>query len=324
MTTRFLKTLLAASVPVVIVAALFAIYIFSPVQPLDPRISIEKGTPLRIISNRLGEKGIVKFPLLFLAYAELSRKGKDLKAGEYLFEQTVSPRQVLDRLAKGLVEADKIRIIEGWTLNQIADTLKNGGEIVRLAKDPAFIASLNLKTPTLEGYLFPETYYLETNAAPADYLKAFVKEFEKNYSAEIKELKTLPAYSKHQIMTLASIIEKETGSEAERNIIASVFYNRLAKGMPLQSDPTIIYGLKHFDGDIRKADITSRHPYNTYVHAGLPPGPICNPGLPSIKAALQPAQTDYLYFVSKGDGTHYFSRTSTEHAEAVRKYQLKQ
>ncbi|MDZ4225007.1 MAG: endolytic transglycosylase MltG, partial [bacterium] len=155
-----------------------------------------------------------------------------------------------------------------------------------------------------------------------DYLTAFVKLFDKNYQKALEGLPSLPAYSQHQIVTLASIIEKETGIDAERPIIASVFYNRMAKGMALQSDPTIIYGLKNFTGDIKKTDIRNPHPYNTYVHAGLPPGPICNPGLASIKAALHPAKTDYFYFVSKGDGTHHFSATAKEHIEAVKFYQL--
>lgn len=313
--------------------ALLFMYVYTPVTPRDPRVSIEKGMSLKQVVGLLSGQGIIEYPTLFRVYAKLAGKGGRIQAGEYLFEKAHSPKDVLERLVSGKVIPLRVSIIEGWNLKQIAGSLDAleflkdprgfRQEWLRLAEDPVFAGSLGIPAQSLEGYLFPETYHFPLNASPADFLKAFVKEFEKNYERALRDAPN-PPLPKQQIVTLASIIEKESGVDAERPQVASVFYNRLGKKMPLQSDPTIIYGLQNFDGNIRKEDITNPHPYNTYVHAGLPPGPICNPGLASLKAAMSPAHTDYLYFVSKKDGTHYFSKSLEEHSEAVRKYQLNQ
>ena len=331
MKKRLFKIIIGLGAPFLAALLFFMAYIHTPVTPKEPQITIEKGMSLKQISHALEENGIIRFPLLFMIYVQMAREGDSLQAGLYLFDKPAAPREVLNRLAKGLIYALKVRLGEGWTAKQISDYLETLSfntdpgfqqTFIKLVKDPMLIQILGLNVKSLEGYLFPNTYYVETTATPADYLTAFVKLFEKNYQKALQGLPTLPPYSQHQIVTLASIIEKETGIEDERRIIASVFYNRLAKGIALQSDPTIIYGLKNFTGDIKKADIRNPHPYNTYVHSGLPPGPICNPGFASIKAALNPAQTNYLYFVSKGDGTHHFSATAKEHTEAVKFYQL--
>ena len=179
------------------------------------------------------------------------------------------------------------------------------------------------KSQGLEGSLFPDTYAVTRATTPQDLVIHMTGNFRKVVAAMITPLAVRIPWNERQILTVASMVEKETGVDAERPIIAGIFYRRLSKGMPLQSDPTVIYGLKNFDGNIRKTDLQNPHPYNTYAHAGLPPGPICNPGLPSLRAAVQPAVTDYLYFVSKGDGTHHFSSTAQQHLEAVRQYQLK-
>lgn len=326
-----IKILLALCGAPLLFLVAFLVYIHAPTTPKVPEITLEKGLSLREISEKLGEQEIVCFPFLFTLYAQITGSGGHLKAGVYLFDKPVTPREVLNKLIKGLVEAIKVKITEGWTTKEIAQYLQSLPSnkdpqfqqvFLEKIKEPLLIETVGLNVETLEGYLFPNTYFLEGNATPTDAISAFVIQFWKNYEKALEGLGTLPTYSQHQIVTLASLIEKEAGNDSERPIIASVFYNRLAKGMALQSDPTIIYGLKNFTGDIKKADIMNPHRYNTYVHKGLPPGPICNPGLASIKAALNPAKTDYLYFVSKGDGTHYFSATAEEHAEAVRKFQL--
>ncbi|MDO8527866.1 MAG: endolytic transglycosylase MltG [Deltaproteobacteria bacterium] len=318
-------------VPCIALAIWFFVWLTTPILPKTPEITIEKGMSLHAIAAKLSEQKIISHPRAFVLYAQATGRGQELKAGVYLFDKAVTPQTVLDYLAKGVVYALKIRLIEGWTNLQMVNHLTTlpfikipnfKEEFLALTKNAAFIKSLELYTPTLEGYLSPQTYYLAPGSQTADFLTAFVMEFKKVYQEALKDLTVLPSLSEHQIVTLASIIEKETGAEEERTIIASVFYNRLDKGMLLQSDPTIIYGLKHFDGDIRKGDITHQNIYNTYVHKGLPPGPICNPGRASIYAALHPAKTDYLFFVSKGNGTHYFSKTAKEHLEAVRKYQI--
>lgn len=329
---RTFKVCIFLLLPLLAGASTVFVYLHHPIQPRGALMVIEKGVSFREVTNRLSERGIIEYPWLFFLYTHLRGKTKYIKAGEYLFNQPVSPLDVLERLVHGRVNTFKVQIIEGWTLRQIANYLEGLSfiknpefkkEFLDLTENREFIQSLELNGPTLEGYLFPNTYYLYADTPPADYLRNFVKEFQKNYQLATSTLKTIPVYSQNQIMTLASLIEKEAGVEGERALVASVFYNRLAKGMPLQSDPTVVYGIKNFDGDIKKVDLSNPHPYNTYVHAGLPPGPICNPGLASIKAALQPAQTNYFYFVSKGNGTHQFSETIQEHEEGVKRLLLK-
>jgi len=296
----------------------FFIYLSTPSLPRNPSITVQKGMTLRAISLKLEENGIIRHSWAFLTYARLMGAAKKLQAGEYHFEEAISPRNVLKRLATGAVTLYKIQLIEGWTTKQFADYLKT----LEFIEDPNFSEAFLDLAKDLEGYLLPDTYYFPPEATTKDFLLTLTNEFEKSYGEILQNVATPPTLSKHEIVTLASLIEKETGVDTERSLVASVFYNRLAKGMRLQSDPTIIYGLKNFDGNIRKKDIHNPHRYNTYVHKGLPPGPICNPGKASIIAALQPAQTDYYYFVSKQDGSHYFSKTGREHINAVRKYQL--
>lgn len=331
MIQRFLKILSLCTFLFLAAALSFLIYIHIPHQPKEPKITIEEGLPLREIARRLQSQEIIKHAFPFLIDAKLTGQTKKLKAGDYDFSNKVSLDQVLNKLAKGEVILNKVQIIEGWTLQQIAAHLKSldfikdpnfSLEFLRLSKDVNFIQSLGLKAPALEGYLLPDTYYFSARAAPKDLYQTFVAAFKKFYEAALKELPAPPKLSQHQVITLASMIEKETGKEEERLLIASVFLNRLEKGMFLASDPTVIYGLKNFNGDLTKKDLDNPHPYNTYLHRGLPPGPICNPAQASILAVLKPAQTNYLYFVSKGDGTHYFSSTSQEHAAAVKKYQM--
>lgn len=321
---RFLKIFSALFFPIFVLGAVLWVYSHTPSTPQQPKIKIERGASLSRISQQLAGQKIIRFPLLFSAYARLTGKSGDLQAGTYLFENPVTPREVLENLASGKVLFVKVAVIEGKTAAEIAQILQNitGPEM------PSFREEWFQLAKGREGYLFPNTYHLTAETSPADFLEMMLEEFQKNYQAAAAQTPHPPAetagLTQHEIVTLASIVEKETGVEAERPLIASVFFNRLAKKMPLQSDPTIIYGLKNFDGNIRKEDIANPHPYNTYVHAGLPPGPIGNPGLASLKAVLNPARTEYLYFVSKKDGTHHFSKTAGEHAAAVRKYQIVQ
>ncbi len=308
----------------------FWITIHIPARPRESHITLSKGMTLRQIARTLREKGIVRQEWAFIVLAHLMGKSRQLQAGDYLFEKELTPAQVLDLLAKGVVVLYKVQIIEGWTLNQIGHYLstlpfiQDPGfvpEFLRLAHDRDFIDSLELHAPSLEGYLLPDTYSFSLGSRPKEYLETFVGAFKNYYQELLKETETLPVFSEHETSTLASLIEKETGRDEERGLIASVFYNRLKKKMPLASDPTVIYGLKNFSGNLTKQDLARSHPYNTYLHTGLPPGPICNPGRASLLAALKPTQTDYLYFVSKNDGTHHFSKTVEEHAAAVQRFQ---
>jgi UPF0755 protein len=203
----------------------------------------------------------------------------------------------------------------------------NPENFLQLCRDAVLIKKLGIEAASLEGYLFPETYTLVRGEVDErKIIRMMVQRFfavweELTGSESERKTEQVKKYNRQQVLTLASIVEKETGSAGERDIIAGVFYNRLAKGMPLQSDPTTIYGIKDFNGNLTKADLRSRTPYNTYMIPGLPVGPICNPGAAAIKAVLYPAKVSYLYFVSRNDGSHYFSKSLKEHNRAVYKFQ---
>lgn len=331
MIKRLLKVLAFLFLPFSILIFGFWIYLHTALTPRSQQVTIEKGASLKKISETLSGRGIIRYPYLFMLYVQMTRNGRGLKAGDYLFDKPVTPREVLAAIRVGKVVPLVVRILEGWNLEQLATHLETLRSIkdpqfkekfLYLAQDSNFIASLGLKAPSLEGYLFPDTYHFSQEMTPEEYLRTIAQEFKKKYTEASATVTALIPLTQHEIVTLASMIEKETGKDFERPVIASVFYNRLAKKMLLQSDPTTIYGIKNFDGNLKKEDLNNPHTYNTYVHAGLPPGPICNPGLASLKAALNPAKTDYFYFVSKKNGTHYFSKTQEEHAAAVQKFQL--
>jgi UPF0755 protein len=196
-------------------------------------------------------------------------------------------------------------------------------DVARLVADSAFIKSLGIDAPTLEGHLFPDTYYFPKRAKTEEVIRAMVSRLQQVFTPEIRAQSAALKMTETQVLTLASIIEKETGRDAERPLISAVFHNRLRKGMLLQSDPTVIYGIPNFNGNLTRANLAKPTPFNTYTHAGLPPSPIANPGARSIVAALNPAPVKYLFFVSKNDGTHQFSATIGEHNRAVDHYQKK-
>jgi UPF0755 protein len=238
----------------------------------------------------------------------------------------MTPAEILSKLLNGQVVLRPLTIPEGLTITQIADLVSQQGltdraEFIRLAKDRTFVTSLGIKAETLEGYLYPDTYKFPRPVKAREVLAAMVEKLRQMVGPDLlirmQELKM----TMHEVLTLASIIEKETGSGGERPEISAVFHNRLKKHIPLQSDPTVIYGLSEFDGNLRKKDLSSPSPYNTYRVQGLPPGPIANPGIQAIRATLYPSDSRSLYFVSRNDGTHQFSATLIEHNQAVEKYQ---
>jgi len=295
-------------------------------------VEIPQGSSVQGIAGRLAGAGVIKTPKLFELAVRLKGYGGRLRAGQYEFPQGTTMLSAIDRLSRGDVLQWPLTVIEGWTVRDIAGALAGKAfisdegmpdEFSRLAFDPKFVSGLGLADAgTLEGYLFPDTYFLTRPTTAAGLIKRLVARFKEVWSTLEPEAVRASGMTEGEIVTLASVVEKETGLEEERPLVASVFLNRLRMGMPLQSDPTIIYGLADFDGNIRKSDIRNPHPYNTYVHSGLPPGPICNPGRASLEAVIKPAKSDYIYFVSKKDGSHHFSRTLSEHNEAVRRYQL--
>jgi UPF0755 protein len=303
------------------------IFVRTPAPDLAPlELEIEPGTNPKAVADLLQEAGAVSDADLFYWYARLSRAAEKLQAGQYRFPPLSTPRDILDALVHGKVVYHRVTIPEGSTLREIAAILEESGlaradDILRLSRDPEFLASLDLEgAGSLEGYLFPETYYFRRNTRAQNLLRRMVLEFWRRFPESRRERARELGLSIHEVVTLASLIEKEAVMDDERPVIASVFYNRLKKGMPLQSDPTAVYDLEDFSGPITREHLRRESPYNTYVHKGLPPGPICSPGEASIRAALDPAETKYLYFVSNNDGTHTFSARYRDHRRAVARY----
>ncbi len=291
-------------------------------------ITVLPGQHFKMIASQLEGAGIIRDSLRFKLFARFKGYDKRIKAGEYRLSAALSPKQVLEIMVSGKVALYKITIPEGYNLVQIAGIVSKMGlaeapVFIKSATDPAIVNALGVEADSLEGYLFPDTYHFPKGLPLDEIMGTMVNRFLEIFSTEWQERARQMDMSVHQVVTLASIIEKETGAAFERPLIASVFHNRLAKGMRLSSDPTVIYGIKNFDGNLTRKHLTTATPYNTYLNKGLPPGPIANPGLASLEAALYPAETDYLFFVSKKDSTHQFSTTFKEHNQAVRKYQLR-
>lgn len=288
-------------------------------------VIVKEGLSLKEVARELERKEIITNKALFELWAEVLGYSRKIKAGEYELGAHMPPRTILEKLIKGEVITYPVTVPEGFTAEQIAELLDEGGLInkekfLSLINDAALLKEHGISAPSLEGYLYPETYHFARGISGRSTIDAMVGRFWQVVSP-LKESMDEAGMNLQDVITLASIVEKETGLAEERPTIASVFLNRLKKGMRLESDPTVIYGIKDFDGNLTRKDLNKATPYNTYVIRGLPPGPIANPGLEAIKAVLYPAKTDYLYFVSKNDGSHHFSKTLSEHNKAVQVYQ---
>jgi len=288
-------------------------------------VQLPPGASTRAIAARLRDAGVLRrqWPFLLLHYV---RPRLTLKAGEYYFDQPVSPRDVIWKLRRGDVYLHAVTVPEGLTLFETAQALASTGlataeEVQQAFLDPAPIAGIAPGAVNLEGYLFPDTYHFSRPVTARQITAAMVKRFRSVY--EELGRRHQPVRAVAETVTMASLVEKETGVAAERPLVASVFYNRLAIGMPLQCDPTVVYAAilaGRYRGTIYRSDLAFDSPYNTYKHPGLPPGPIANPGRASLEAAMAPATTSYLFFVSDGNGTHRFSTTMAEHDRAVAEY----
>jgi UPF0755 protein len=291
-------------------------------------ITIRPGQSFKSAAELLHTKGLLESPFRFGLLARLKGHDKKLQAGEYHIAGAMTPLEILDKLVKGEVKLHKITIPEGFNIHQVAELMAETGfaakeAFLAAATDADFARELGIAGETFEGYLFPETYYFPKGIQVRAIVTTLVNRFWSVFDEEWRQQGKQNGFSIHQIVTLASIIEKETGDPAERAIISSVFHNRLKKRMRLESDPTVIYALKDFDGNLTRKHLATPTPYNTYKIKGLPIGPIANPGRESLDAALFPANTPYLYFVSKKDSTHQFSTNLKDHNKAVRKYQLR-
>ncbi len=292
-------------------------------------VEIPPGSSVASIANRLVAAGVLPDALTFRIAARLTGADRRLQAGEYRFAGASAPTAVMDRLAAGDVYRRGLTFPEGLTIVEMADVfartgLGRTGDFVTAVNSAVASAPVGAGVRSLEGYLFPDTYPLARNATADDVVRAMLARFDQVLTPERRAAATERGMTVHELLTLASLVEKETSKAEERPIVAAVYLNRLKIRMPLQCDPTVIYAMmlaRRWNGNIRKADLQISSPYNTYRVAGLPPGPIASPGLASIDAVLNPADVRYLYFVSRNDGSHVFAETLAEHNRNVRTFQ---
>lgn len=302
----------------------FWLFLHLPANPVPEKrqFFISRGTGGLEVAKLLQAQGVIRNSYEFYLLALMKHATHRLQAGEYAFSTLDLPEQVLDKIVDGKVVIYVVTIPEGSTLRDIAaivarDHLAKSSEIIAAAADGRIAKSLNIKANTLEGYLFPDTYRFKKPILAAAILKRMVSRFRHKLPADWKNRDKELGMTLHQIVTMASMIEKEAKVDSERAIIAGVFYNRLKNNMPLQSDPTAVYDVPGFSGPVTPADLKRQSPYNTYLNKGLPPGPICNPGEKSIMAAFYPAKVPYFYFVSNNATTHQFSVTLKEQQKAI-------
>lgn len=293
-------------------------------------VDIPSGTGTAAIGRRLIDAGVVRDGFAFRAALWWTGRSRDLQAGEYRFDRPLAAVEVVDRLARGDVYARRLTFPEGLTIQEMARVYEErafgtASSFVEAAGNAALIGDLDSTANDLEGYLFPDTYALPRGTAASRLVALMVDRFRASYSDALGRSAQEHGLTTRQVVTLASLIEKETGKAEERPLVAAVYRNRLKVGMGLQADPTVVYALQkagRYNGNIRRQDLELDSPYNTYRHAGLPPGPIAAPGRASLEAAVMPAPVSYLYFVSRNDGSHAFARTLAEHNRNVQEFQV--
>jgi UPF0755 protein len=331
---------LAIALVIVVLAILGAIaarIIIAEVRPYkgysgnEQFVEIPPGAGPASIGRRLVEAGVIRDTLGFRYELARSGAGRRLQAGEYRFDRPMTVKEVVSKIARGEVHLLPITFREGLTILEMAQVFESKGfgpaaEFVAAASDPAPIRGLDSTARDLEGYLFPDTYTMARQATAAQLVTRMVAGFEQALTPKLRDDAAARGLSVRELVTLASIIEKETGKAEERSLVAAVYANRLRIGIPLQADPTVIYALQRagrYNGNLTRADLQSDSPYNTYRYPGLPPGPIAAPGRASLEAAVRPADAPYIYFVSRGDGSHAFATTLPEHNQNVFEFQIK-
>ena len=303
---------------------------FQGFPPPEQFVDVPAGAGTRAIGDRLVAAGVVRDSLTFRAALWLSGDARRLKAGEYRFDRASTPLEVLGKMARGEVYVVSVTFPEGLTIAEMAKIAEAHGfgpraAFIAAARDHALVAAIDPTARDLEGYLFPDTYLLPRKTDAAHLVRLMVERFDKAFTPALRDAVRARGLSPRQFVTLASIVERETGRADERPLVAAVYSNRLKLGMLLQCDPTVIYALMQagtYDGNIRRTDLAVDSPYNTYRVAGLPPGPIASPGRGSLEAAAHPADADFLYFVSRNDGSHVFARSLDEHNRNVQKFQV--
>jgi len=319
-----MKTLLGVVLLLAIVVAGAGAWIYRGIrQPFrrytaaEQFVDIPSGLATKAIGERLVSAGVVRDALTFRAALWTAGRTTRLKAGEYRFTDPMTPLDAIDKLRRGDVFVIPITFPEGLTVVEMSKTFEAKG----FGSAQSFVDAGR----TLEGYLFPDTYALSRHTDAPKLVRLMNEAFDHALSPEIRAAALARGFSVGQLVTLASIVEKETGTPSERPLVASVYENRLRIGMALQCDPTVIYALElagRYDGNLRRDDLTIDSPYNTYRHPGLPPGPIASPGRASLDAVVHPADSEFLYFVSRNDGSHIFAKTLAEHNRNVQRYQV--
>lgn len=297
-----------------------------PYSKLPYEFSLKQGSSLKSAARQMQQAGVLPDDWLFVLLARGLGKAAQIKPGNYQVDSPVTPLQLLDMISKGRVEQSSVSIIEGWTFKQLRAAL-NAEPTLRHdtsgLSDEEILSAIGATEQRAEGLFFPDTYNFSSGSSDLVVLKRAYQLMQRNLEESWQgRAANLPFESSYQALILASIVEKETGKASDRSMIASVFVNRLRKKMLLQTDPSVIYGMgEKFDGNLRRRDLQTDTPFNTYTRTGLTPTPIALPGLAAIQAALHPAQSNALYFVARGDGSSYFSTTLTEHNNAVNRYQ---
>jgi UPF0755 protein len=290
---------------------------------------VARGASAWAIGRQLADAGLLRTPASLVVAAALQRRLGALQHGEYLLRPSQSAWEIAERLARGTTRVHRVTIPEGYTLRQIADALADAGLVDRARfLDVALGRGRSLGRPwlaalptdSLEGYLFPDTYYLSRGLSEEAVIGLMLDRFEAAVDQSLRAAAAARGLSLHELVTVASMVEREAQVPAERPVIAGVIYNRLARGMRLEIDATVLYALGRHKATVTLADLAVDSPYNTYRRTGLPPGPIANPGLAALEAAARPASVPYLYYVRRPDGRHHFSRTLAEHLDAVRRY----
>ncbi len=320
-------------VPLIIFLSIFffSIYVvfvlFSPVslETEEIEIHLQEGMIYREVLDMLSEKEMIRDTYLLYLFGIISGIDKRLKAGYYTFENGITTFGIFKRILRGVVNDLEITILPGSTLWDIAPIFEDRdimdkGSFFYLAYNRDLLTSLNIHAPSLEGYIFPDTYRFKKRQSADIIVKRMVENLRRHYPDDFNIKAAKNGMSENQVLTMASIIEKEAKYDHERSMISAVYHNRLKKRIPLQADPTAVYGEKKGGGKISRRDLQNDNPYNTYRITGLPLGPIASPSLKSIKAALNPDELPYIYFVLKNDGTHHFSKTLKEHNQAINRY----
>lgn len=326
----FIALLLVAVLASYIIYRDYQLFLDTPLALPEATVDfvVPRGASMKSVAQRLAAKDLLASPLYWQTYARLQGLAPRIKAGEYRLTSGITPRQLLHTLVAGRVIQYHLTVLEGWTFRQLLNAIANHEKLKFTLKglsDREIMARLGRPGKHPEGRFFPDTYYFPAGTTDVAFLKRAARKLDKQLAqAWAQRSSGLPVKTPYEALVLASIIEKETAVPEEYPQVAGVFIRRLKKGMRLQADPTVIYGMgADFDGNIRKADLRANTPYNTYVHTGLPPTPIALPGAGALAAAVNPAPGNALYFVASGNGRHVFSRTLKEHNRAVRKYQLR-